>query len=118
MFMVPHGRVDFLKLFLKLSTFALAVQEWLSAAHCGQMFAHGFAFIWEAREQIQHHPQNCYLEPKVAAECLLLGNSFKLARTSLELSRKCWAVVIPCDFVGALQIGFTRHYVILNLHFV
>ena len=57
------------------------------------------------RERIQHHPQNCYLKPRVAAECLLLGNSFKLARTSLEPSRKCWAVVIPCDFVWALQTG-------------
>lgn len=70
------------------------------------------------REQIQHHPQNCYLKPKVAAKCLLLGNSFKLARTSLELSRKCWAVVIPCDFVWALQIGFERHLRDPQLHFV
>lgn len=66
------------------------------------------------REQIQHHPQNCYLKPRVAAECLLLGNSFKLARTSLEPSRKCWAVVIPCDFVWASQIGFKTHNVILS----
>lgn len=71
------------------------------------MFSQGFAIVWKGdREQIQHHPQNCYLKLKVAAECLLLGNSFKLARTSLELSRKCWAVLIPCDFVWALQIGF------------
>ena len=59
-------------------------------------------------EELQHHPQN-YLKLKVAAEYLLLGNCFKLSRTSLELSRKSWAVVISCDFVWALQIGFKRN---------
>lgn len=71
-------------------------------------------YLGGEREQIQHHPHNCYLEPKVAAECLLLGNSFQLARPSLERSRKYWAVVISCDFHWASQIEFKRHYVILS----
>lgn len=79
----------------------------------------GLLFVWERREnRFNIILQNCYLKPKVAAECLLLGNSFKLARTSLELSGKCWAVVIPCDFVWALQIGYERHLRDPQLHFV
>lgn len=47
--LVPYGQVDFLNIFL-LFIFALAVEEWLSAAQCGQMFALGFAIVWEGRE--------------------------------------------------------------------
>lgn len=58
----------------------------LSGAKCALK---GFAVIWVGRKnKFNIILKNCYLEPKVAAECLLLGNSLKPARTSLELSRK------------------------------
>lgn len=58
----------------------------LSGAKCALK---GFAVIWVGRKnKFNIILKNCYPEPKVAAECLLLGNSLKPARTSLELSRK------------------------------
>lgn len=84
----------------------------LSGAKCALK---GFAVIWAGRKnKINIILKKCYLKPKVAAECLLLGNSLKLARTSLELSRKRWAVVIPRDFVGVRKIRWKRLHEILT----
>ncbi len=49
----------------------------LSMAKC---LPKGLLLFGRRREQIQHHPQNCYLKPEVAAEWLLLGNSFQAGK--------------------------------------
>lgn len=77
-------------------------------------FCLGCMFLRGNREQIKHCPQNCYVEHTVPSKHLLLGNFVSWEGKKPQQSRKCGAILIPCNFNGAFRIGLKRRYVLLS----